>query len=217
MRGLTGVAVVLATAAVASGPAARADELATKLEPFVGDTLDLVELGTGKRFVRPTLEGVVEKDGKAALLRLSPEGEQTVTSLPVAGIVRIVAGRATIHEAETKGRTAAQAKAKRAKEAYEKQVAESLERMGRRGLKPWPTLSAEEHAAEVETLEKFAAEVQQAFPALLVTETHEFLVATDIPAAQMAPYVRSLDAMHDFLCDLYGIPRATRSGRASAW
>ena len=32
-------------------------------------------------------------------------------------------------------------------------------------------------------------------------------MATDIPAAQMAPYVASLDAMHDFLCDLYGIPR----------
>jgi hypothetical protein len=40
-----------------------------------------------------------------------------------------------------------------------------------------------------------------------VSQTHEFLVATDIPAAQMAPFTAKLDAMHDFLCDLYGIPR----------
>jgi hypothetical protein len=79
--------------------------------------------------------------------------------------------------------------------------------MAARGVQPWPELSADEHAAEVESLEKFVAEVKEAFPALQVTATHEFIVATDIPAAQMAPYVKSLDAMHDFLCDLYGIPR----------
>jgi hypothetical protein len=203
MRRLTGFGIVVAAATVAAGVAGRADELA----PFVGDTLDLVELGTGRRFVRPTLEGVVEKDGKASLLRLRPEGEKAVTSLPVAGVVKIVAGRETIHEAEAKGKGVAQVKGRKAKEAYEKKVAESRERMAARGVQPWPELSADEHAAEVESLEKFVAEVKEAFPALQVTATHEFIVATDIPAAQMAPYVKSLDAMHDFLCDLYGIPR----------
>jgi hypothetical protein len=207
MRRLTGFGIVVAAATVAAGVAGRADELATRLEPFVGDTLDLVELGTGRRFVRPTLEGVVEKDGKASLLRLRPEGEKAVTSLPVAGVVKIVAGRETIHEAEAKGKGVAQVKGRKAKEAYEKKVAESRERMAARGVQPWPELSADEHAAEVESLEKFVAEVKEAFPALQVTATHEFIVATDIPAAQMAPYVKSLDAMHDFLCDLYGIPR----------
>jgi hypothetical protein len=207
MRRLTGFGIVVAAATVAAGVAGRADELATRLEPFVGDTLDLVELGTGRRFVRPTLEGVVEKDGKASLLRLRPEGEKAVTSLPVAGVVKIVAGRETIHEAEAKGKGVAQVKGRKAKEAYEKKVAESRERMAARGVQPWPELSADEHAAEVESLEKLVAEVKEAFPALQVTATHEFIVATDIPAAQMAPYVKSLDAMHDFLCDLYGIPR----------
>jgi hypothetical protein len=207
MRRLTGFGIVVAAATVAAGVAGRADELATRLEPFVGDTLDLVELGTGRRFVRPTLEGVVEKDGKASLLRLRPEGEKAVTSLPVAGVVKIVAGRETIHEAEAKGKGVAQVKGRKAKEAYEKKVAESRERMAARGVQPWPELSADEHAAEVESLEKFVAEVKEAFPALQVTATHEFIVATDIRAAQMAPYVKSLDAMHDFLCDLYGIPR----------
>ena len=208
MRRLTGIMAVLVTA-ISAGPSApaRADELIDKLRPHVGTTLDLVELGTGKRFVRPTLENVVEKEGRAALLRLRPEGEKAVTSLPIGVVVKIVAGRETIHEAEVKGKGTAQVKGKKAKEAYEKKVAESLARMQDRGVRPWPTLSAAEHAAEVENLRTFVAAVKEAFPNLQVTETHEFIVATDIPAGQMAPYVASLDAMHDFLCDLYGIPR----------
>lgn len=209
MRRLNEVVATMLTASCWLGPAAagRADELADKLRPHVGETLDLVELGTGKRFVRPTLENVVEKEGRAALLRLRPEGEKAVTSLPIGGVVKIVAGRETIHEAEVKGKGTAQMKGKKAKEAYEKKVADSLARMQERGVRPWPTLTAEEHATEVESLETFVAEVKEAFPALQVTATHEFIVATDIPAGQMAPYVASLDAMHDFLCDLYGIPR----------
>ena len=208
MRRLTGIMAVLVTA-ISAGPSApaRADELTDKLRPHVGTTLDLVELGTGKRFVRPTLENVVEKEGRAALLRLRPEGEKAVTSLPIGVVVKIVAGRETIHEAAVKGKGTAQVKGKKAREAYEKKVAESLARMQDRGVRPWPTLSAAEHAAEVENLKTFVAAVKETFPNLQVTETHEFIVATDLPAGQMAPYVASLDAMHDFLCDLYGIPR----------
>jgi hypothetical protein len=207
MRRLTGVGVVALAVTCASVPMGRADELAARLEPFVGDTLDLVELGTGKRFVRPALEAVIEKEGRASFLRLRPEGEKSIISLPVAGVVKIVAGRETIHEAEAKGKGMAQVKGQKAKEVYERKVAESLARMKTQGVRPWPTLPAAAHEAEVAALKKFVAEAQEAFPALQVTETHEFIVATDIPAAQMAPYVKSLDAMHDFLCDLYGIPR----------
>ena len=209
MRNLTSIVTpaLLLAAGLVTAAAGRADELADKLRPHIGATLDLVELGTGKRFVRPTLEKVVEKEGRASMLRLRPEGEKAVTSLPVGVIVKIMAGRETIHEAEGKGKGVAQVKGQKAKEAYEKKVAESLTRMRERGVRPWPTLTAEQHAAEVVNLKAFVTAVQEAFPGLQVTETHEFIVATDIPAGQMAPYVASLDAMHDFLCDLYGIPR----------
>ena len=207
MRGVSGATTAALALAAALAAAGRADELADRLQPHVGQTLDLVELGSGKRFVRPTLEGVVEKEGKAAQLRLRAEGEKAVLSLPVTVIVKIVADRETIHEAEARGSGAAQLRAKRAKDVYEKKLADSLASMQRRGVSPWPTLSAAEHAAEVETLKRFIDGVREAFPNLQVTETHEFIVATDIPASQVAPYVASLDAMHDFLCDLYGIPR----------
>jgi hypothetical protein len=188
-------------------PTARCDELADRLEPHVGQTIDLVELGTGRRFVRPTLEGVVATKGRATGLRLRAEGERHATSVSLAGVAKIVAGRETIHEAATTGRAWSQLRGRRAKEAYDRAVAGSVARMADRGTAPWPTLSAAEHAAEVEALRRFVDEVRGAFPGLAVTETHEFLVASDIPAAVLAPYVASLDAMHDFLCDLYGIPR----------
>jgi hypothetical protein len=186
---------------------ARADALADRLGPHVGQTLDLVELGTGRRFVRPTLEGVVEKRGQATGLRLRAEGETTVTSVSLSGVAKIVAGRETIHESASTGKVWSQIRGRRAKEVYDQAVAESVARMKAHGTEPWPVLSAAEHAAEVESLGRFVEDVRAVFPGLATTETHEFLVASDIPAAQLAPYVASLDAMHDFLCDLYGIPR----------
>jgi hypothetical protein len=184
-----------------------ADELATTLEPHVGQTLDLVELGSGKRLVRPVLEGITIRSDRATAIRLRGEGESKTMSVPVSGIARIIAGRETIHEADAKASSTALARSRRVRDLHDRQVAESRARMEANGVEPWPSLSAEEHATQVNELEAFLAEVQKDFPALAVSQTHEFLVATDIPAAQMAPFTAKLDAMHDFLCDLYGIPR----------
>jgi len=192
---------------VAAAAGARADALGDRLAPHVGQALDLVELGTGRRFVRPVLEGVQARDGRVTALRVRAEGETRVTTLPLAGIVKIVAGRETVHEGESKGTSASQAKARKARADYEQKTAASLERMKAAGVTPWPPLTAEEQAAEVQQLEAFIAEVRKLFPRLQVVQTHEFIVATDIPPAQMAGYVAGLDAMHDALCDLYAIPR----------
>ena len=208
MRSLTGMPRLAALVGLAAltGTPAWADTLAEKLAPHVGETIDLVELGTGRRFVRPVLTGVVEKNDAVTGLRLRAEGQTTVSSLSLSGIAKIVAGRETVHEATTTGKAFAQLRGRRVREAYERQAEESAARMKANGVEPWPQLTAEEHAAEVTSLEAFVTEVRQKFPELTVSETHEFLVASDIPAAQFAPFVANLDTMHDFLCDLYGIP-----------
>ena len=180
--------------------------LAERLAPHVGQTLDLVELGTGKRLVRPTLVGLTERKEALTAIRLRAEGETKTVSVPLAGIVKIIAARETVFEHSGTG-NGAQSRGRRAREAYEKQLRASAERMQERGVEPWPPLSAAEHAEQVEALEAFVADAKAAFPALESTQTHEFLVATDIPAGQIAPYLANLDAMHDFLCDLYAIPR----------
>jgi len=195
-------AVLLANACVAP-----ADEIADALKPHVGQTLDVVELGTGRRLVRPRLEGVTTRGDRTATIRLRPEGQTKTMSVSVTAIAKIIAGRETIHEAAVGGSAPALARSRRARDVQARQQAESQERMEANGIEPWPSLTAEEHAAQVAELEAFVAEVQQAFPALVVSQTHEFLVATDIPPAQMAPFTATLDVMHDFFCDLYGIPR----------
>jgi hypothetical protein len=194
--------VVAVVAALAMAAAGVADEIADRLRPHVGEVLDVVELGSGKRLVRPLLERLVEAEGRVTALRLRPEGEKKVTSLALAGVVKIVADRETVYETAPKGATR-----QREQRQREMKNAAAIERMRARGVEPWPELSAEEHEAEVERLERFVAEVQKLFPRLRVSRTHEFLVATDIPPNQMAPYVAKLDTMHDTLCDLYGIPR----------
>jgi len=201
------IAALLGLLVVAAPAAVRADPLAEALEPHVGQTLDLVEVGTGRRFVRPRLETVVVREGKTQSLRLVEEGQTRPTSILFKGITKIVVGRETVYEADP---IAGGAAAKRARAILEKHQAEgaaSEERMRARGVAPWPPLSAEEHAAEVKALEAFIEQVREAFPQLERSATHEFIVATDIPPREIGPFVANLDAMHDFLCDLYGIPR----------
>jgi len=198
--------VALVALAAFAGTSAWADTLADKLTPHVGETIDLVELGTGRRFVRPVLAGVVEKNDAVTGLRLRAEGQKTVTTVSLSGIAKIVADRETVHEAETTGKAFAQLRGRRGREAYDRQAEASAARMKANGVEPWPQLTAEEHAAEVTSLKAFVSEVRQRFPGLTVSETHEFLVASDVPPAQLAPFVANLDSMHDFLCELYGMP-----------
>lgn len=191
-----------------SAEAVRAsEELEAKLAPYVGQVLDLVELGTGARFVRPTLHGLSTRVGEITAIRLVPEGLTGVKSIRLQGISRIMAGRETLYEAPQMGRSRGTTFARRQRERYEEDLREAAVRMRANGIEPWPTLSAAEHAAEVEALKAFVQQVRGAFPGLELIETHEFLVATDILPEQVAPFVASLDSMHDFLCTLYGIPQ----------
>jgi len=201
-RGVSWMLVVVASVPFVVGREAAGDEFADRLGPHVGKVLDAVELGSGKRFVRPVLERLVEADGKVTSIRLRLEGEKKVTSVALAGIVKIIADRETVYETGPKGSSR-----QREQRQREQRAAEAAERMRARGVEPWPELSAEQHDAEVRRLEGFVAEVQEVFPALRVSHTHEFLVVTDIPPNLMAPYLATLDAMHDLLCDLYGIAR----------
>jgi hypothetical protein len=203
---LTALACGSVMAAVALAHDVAAD-LGPRLAPHVGAVIDLVELGTGKRFVRPTLVGVTERKGAVAALRLTAEGDTRTVSVPLAGVAKIMAGRETIFEKDGPGGGASGLRGRRARDAAEKRRLEAAERMQANGIEPWPVLTADGHAGQLRALEAFVADAHQVFPALQVSQTHEFIVATDIPAGQMAPFLASLDAMHDFLCDLYGIPR----------
>jgi hypothetical protein len=188
-------------------PAATADTVGAALTAHVGQMLDVVELGTGRRIVRPRLERVVERNGKIESIRITEEGQSRSTPLLLKGITKIVADRETVYEAEIKGGGAAGARGRIARERQAVERAESSTRMQARGVEPWAELTAEEHAAAVVDLKTFVDGIRQAFPQLVVSETHEFLVATDIAPREIAPYVANLDSMHDLLCDLYGIPR----------
>jgi hypothetical protein len=212
MTGMTGmlsmtggwfVAIVVATA-----PApVRSEEATAGIAEHVGGVVDLVELSTGKRLVRPTLVGVVERGGRIVSLRLAAEGEKRTIVVPLSGVVKVIADRETVYEGTPKNASAMGLKANKLRQAYEQAEKASAERMAARGVESWPKLSSEQHEEAVAELEAFVEKVRGTFPNLRTSSTHEFLVATDIPSMQMAPLVANLDRMHDFLCDLYGIPK----------
>jgi hypothetical protein len=83
-----------------------------------------------------------------------------------------------------------------------------LERLKERGVDPWPEKeSDEEHADALKKTYEMAIEVVSLFPNSQLHETQHFLVVSDIPPQQIAPYIASLDRMYDFMCQLYGVPK----------
>ncbi|MFM8953883.1 MAG: hypothetical protein ACKOOF_12615 [Planctomycetaceae bacterium] len=98
VRALIAGLVIVAAAAVAS--ATEVADPAPAIDAREGQVLDLVELGTGKRLVRPTLEKLVVRDGKVVSLRLNAEGEARAITVLMPAIIRIVADRETICEAD---------------------------------------------------------------------------------------------------------------------
>src|SRR4051794_10189059 len=83
-----------------------------------------------------------------------------------------------------------------------------LERLKANGVEPWPEDETdEEHAAALKKSRDMADEVVSLFPGCQIHETRHFLLVSNIPPQQIAPYIASLDRMYDFMCQLYGVSR----------
>lgn len=72
----------------------------------------------------------------------------------------------------------------------------------------WDDPSEDERAKTIAEYKEFLQRVQASyqFP-LRLYETKFFMVLSDIPAAQVAPYVASLDAMYSKLSSAFGVPK----------
>lgn len=79
-------------------------------------------------------------------------------------------------------------------------------RLKARGVEPWPEKTAADHALALARSRKMVDEVIGMLPGTQLYETEHFLLVSNIPPPQVAPYVRSLDRMYDWMCELYGIP-----------
>ena len=92
----------------------------------------------------------------------------------------------------------------------EKVHAAWLGRLEAHGVEPWPEATDEVHAAARERSQKMVDDVIARLPGTRLYETEHFLFTSNMPPPEVAPYVRYLDAMYDWMCKLYGIPAGTR-------
>jgi hypothetical protein len=191
--------------AATAQPADGATALAARLERHVGKAIDLVELTAGRRMVRPVLAGITKQRGTVTALRLLTDPAAPPQTVQLAGVSRIIIDREVVHDTGPSG-GAGRPGGSRGRDGGGRAAAASAARMRAKGIEPWPVRSAADHAAEVAKLQAFVTRIKDDFPALEAVTTHEFIFATDIPAAEVAGVVANLDRMHDILCDLYDIP-----------
>lgn len=103
------------------------------------------------------------------------------------------------------------ARAEEAARLADEERARWLVRLRARGVKPWPAVSDEEYRAATEANRTEVERVQAKAPGMQLFETDHFLFCTNIPPQQVAPFIRSLDEMHRWMCQTYGIdPAADR-------
>jgi hypothetical protein len=96
-----------------------------------------------------------------------------------------------------------------ARERRDKELAEWLARLEARGVDPWPDPeSDDDHAAALAKSREMVDEVIAAFPGTQLYETEHFLFTSNMPQEQAGPYVAYLDKMYEWMCQLYGVPKA---------
>ncbi len=185
------------------------EKLIKTLQDSIGSTVN-VELKSGTSFVRATLLRVAF-DRKKGLIRsvgLRDADTGKSQNIGFAAINKIRLDRETIYTAPVgQPRTAADRRASLRAERAAEARSEWVERAKKNGVEPWPELTQEEHEAAIEEYRKLMEEVSKAMPGMSLYETHEFLFFSNIPANQIAPYTTALDAMHDMMCQMYGIKR----------
>lgn len=72
----------------------------------------------------------------------------------------------------------------------------------------WPEPTDEERAKTIADYKEFLKRVQASYQApCFLQETEFFLFFTDLPAAQVPPYVANLDKMYFKLCEAFGVPK----------
>jgi hypothetical protein len=85
-----------------------------------------------------------------------------------------------------------------------------LARLAANRVEPWPPESARDQAEALARSRKMISEVLAQLPGTRVYETDHFLFTSNMTPDEAAPYVRYLDKMYDFMCELYGVPAGTR-------
>jgi hypothetical protein len=82
-----------------------------------------------------------------------------------------------------------------------------LARLAARNVEPWKEESDKEHAEVMAEYRQMIDEVRQLLPGTELYETERFLFTSNIPPQQIAPYVRYLDEMYNWMCEVYGVPQ----------
>lgn len=184
-------------------------ELIATLKQAEGATINL-ELKSGRSYVRAKLLRVTfdRRKGLIRTLRLQDGDTGRALSVGFATVGKISLDREVIYTAPLdEPRTSADRRARSRAAQAAKDRAEWVARAKKNGVRPWPTLTKQQHQQAIDEYRLLMEELGRAMPGMALYETHEFLFYSNIPANQIAPYTTALDAMHDMMCTMYGIQR----------
>jgi len=182
-------------------------------EAAIDSQLVLVLTG-GKEIRGLTLKAVEHEDGVVTSLRMFDEQRKRATNFATTRLLEALRDGEVVyesHQGELAVELAALRKARAERIAKEKADREAwIKDLATRGIRPWKEVTDELQKERLEQHQEFISRVSRNYPGMKLYETEHFLFNTNMPPNQVAPYVTSLDAMHDLLVKTFGLPEDKR-------
>lgn len=210
---------LIAAVAITSGIALAADDagsqpspekLVEQLEASKDARLD-VELKTGKSLLRCRfLSLTTDSKGRPRTIKVHDAERDRPVTLGFSAIRSLTIDREEVYRARESGKaTGKQAIAAKQTAAAAEAEAKWLAKARENNAPIWEELTPEQHQAAIREHEAMIAKVQQMVSGMELYETHEFMFLSNMPREQVIPYAKSLDKMHDLMCNMYRIKPGT--------
>lgn len=198
-------------------PSPASKEAIPILEKLIGKKVLLV-LSKGQRWPRTEFLGFSKRrsTGEPSQFRIRKEDSKPsrVSAKSVASILYL---DEVVLEKPIEKTSSAKSSKRRKSSLAQRKAAKKLEEDARwtakakaNGVTLWPKGTKKEHKAAIADYRAMIEKAKSRYSNMAVYETERFIFCTNIPKAQAAPYIRSLDKMHDMMCKMYGLPVGER-------
>ena len=192
-----------------------------ELQSAVGKFVS-VTLRAGRVFDRVELLRVDADEPDNVRIRVRSKNAKRPLTISLSAIDRITADGARIYRSSENPNDAPkkfsrkQALLAKQHAAYEAKMKKWEQLICKTGARKWEPLQTKDHDEAIAEHKDFIETFKDDYPNLKQYETAHFLFVSNIAPAHLAPYLKQLDAMHELMMQMYGIPEDVRVWKGKA-
>ena len=192
-----------------------------ELQSAVGESVS-VTLHAGRVFDRVDLLRVDAGEPNNVRIRVRSKNAKRPLTISLSAIERITAKGVHIYRSSENANDASkkfsrkQALLAKQHAAYEAKMKKWEQLIRKTGARKWEPLQTKDHDDAIAEHKEFIDIFKDDYPNMKQYETSHFLFVSNIAPNHLAPYLKQLDAMHELMMQMYGIPDDVRVWKGKA-